>query len=140
MITRFEKLFEDNSNLDDIITNIQNEESEHIEKIKQELSIISYKRQSNPKPIRISEISGYFNKRDFKNINLIYRTYLVVSMSNGDKIKAKLSVYEDEKNINIEINNELIYDIDNDIFNNTILIEKIINKYKESLLTKYKIR
>ena len=104
------------------------------------MSIITYKRQTNPKPIRITKINGYFNKKDFKNINLIYRTYLVINMSNGDNIKAELSVYETEKNINIKINNDLIYDIDNDNFNNNILVDKIINKYKESLLKKYKIR
>jgi len=140
MITKFEKLFEANSNLEDIITNIQNEESVHIDKIKQELSIITYKRQTNPKPIRILQIDGFFNKKDFKNINLIYKTYLVITMSNNDKIKAKLSVYGDFKNISISINNELIYDLDNDIFNNSVLVEKIIDKYKDSLLKKYKIR
>lgn len=139
MITRFEKLFKENINLDDIITNIKNEQSEHIDKIKNELSIITYKKQNNPKPIRIIQIDGYFNKKDFKNVNLIYRTYLVISMSNGDKIKGKLSVYNDEKNINININNELIYDLDNDNFDNDVLVEKIVNKYKDHLLKKYKI-
>jgi len=59
-------------------------------------------------------------------------------MSNGDKIKGKLSVYKDEKNISININNKVIYDLDNDNFNNEILVEKIISKYKEQLLTGYK--
>lgn len=137
MITKFEKLFE-KVELTDIIINIENDKNEFTDKIRQELSIISYKRKNSPKPIRIKEIGGYFNKRDFKNINLIYRTYLVVDMSNGDKIKAKLSVYKDEKNINININNKVIYDLDNDNFNNEILVDKITNKYKEYLLKGYK--
>lgn len=137
MITKFNKLFE-SLELTDIIINIENNKSEFTDKIRQDLSIISYKRKNSPKPIRIKEISGYFNKRDFKNINLIYRTYLVVDMSNGDKIKGKLSVYKDEKNISININNTTIYDLDNDNFNNEILVDKIISKYKEQLLKGYK--
>jgi len=140
MIIKFKKLFEKNINLDDITTNIENEKSELIDKIKQELSIITYKKQNSPKPIRIKDISGYFNKKDFKNINLLYRTYLVIDLSNGDKLKGKLSVYKDENNnnINIKINDELIYDLDNKSFKNDDLIEKIIRKYKESLLKTYK--
>lgn len=137
MITKFKKLFED-IDLPDIKINIENNKSEFIDKIKHELSIISYKRKNSPKSIRINEINGYFNRRDFKNIKLIYRTYLIIDMSNNDKIKAKLSVYEDEKNINIKINNTLVYDLDNDNFNNEKLVEKLINKYKEYLLKEYK--
>lgn len=135
MITKFKQLFED---LTDIITNIENEKKEIIDKIKHELSIISYKRKNSPKPIRITEIYGYFNKRDFKNIKLIYRTYLVISMSNNDKIEATLSVFDNAKNINIKINSDLVYDLDNDNFNNEILADKIITKYKENLLKEYK--
>ena len=113
---------------------------ELIDKIKQELSIITYKKQNNPKSIRIKEISGYFNKRDFKNIKLLYRTYIVIDLSNEDKVQAKLSVFQDEhqNNINIKINDELVYDLDNNKFTNEILIDKLITKYKESLLKNYK--
>jgi hypothetical protein len=142
MITRFDKLFEKDIDLNDITVNIENEKEEFIEKIKQELSIITYKRKNNPKTIRIVDISGYFNKRDFKNIKLIYRTYLVVNLSNNDKIKAKLSIYDDENlnNIHIKINNDVVYDLDNKNFNNDILIDKLINKYKEFLVKDYKLR
>ena len=140
MITKFEKLFEKNTNLGDIIINIENQKEELIDKIKQELSIITYKKQNNPKSIRIKEISGYFNKRDFKNIKLLYRTYIVIDLSNEDKVQAKLSVFQDEhqNNINIKINDELVYDLDNNKFTNEILIDKLITKYKESLLKNYK--
>lgn len=140
MITKFNKLFEKNIDLDDIKINIENEKTEFVDKIKQELSIITYKRSTSPKSIRIKEITGYFNKRDFKNINLLYRTYIVIEMSNSDKIKSKLSVYQDENenNINVKINNDLVYDLDNKKFNNDFLIEKLINKYKEYLLKNYK--
>ena len=140
MITKFEELFEKNTDLDDIIINVENEKEELIDKIKHELSIITYKKQNNPKSIRLKEISGYFNKRDFKNVKLLYRTYLIINLSNGDKIDAKLSVFQDENenNINIKINNIVIYDLDNNKFTNDILIDKIIDKYKESLLKNYK--
>lgn len=142
MITKFEKLFEKKIDLTDITVNIENENKELIEKIKHELSIITYKKKNSPKSIRIKDISGYFNKKDFKNIKLIYRTYLVINLSNEDKIKAKLSVFHDEKlnNINIKINEDLIYDLDNKNFTNEIFIDKLINKYKEYLVKDYKLR
>lgn len=142
MITNFKKLLEQKEDLTDIIVNVENEKTEFIDKIKDELSIITYKRQKNPKPIRIMEISGYFNKRDFKNIKLLYNTYLVVSLSNSDKLTAKLSVYQDdnEKNIHIQINNDVIFDLDNNQYSNEILVNKLIEKYKEYLLKSYKIR
>jgi len=141
MITKFKQIFED-VDIEDIILDIENKNEELIDKIKHELSIITYKRKNNPKPIRITKISGYFDKDDFKNINLIYRTYLVIDLSNSDKINSKLSVYKDEEenNINIKINDNLIYDIDNKKFDNNFLVEKLIQKYKEHLLKEYKIR
>lgn len=140
MITKFKKLLEKNIDLTDIVVNVKNEKTELIDKIKHELSIITYKRVKNPKSIRIVKISGYFNKRDFKNIKLLYRTYLIIDLSNGDKVNGKLSVYQDENenNISIKVNNELVYDLDNNKFTNDILIDKMIEKYKESLLKNYK--
>lgn len=142
MITKFEKLFEKNIDLTDITINVENEKEELIEKIKQELSIITYKKSNSPRTIRIKEISGYFNKKDFKNIKLLYRTYIVISMSNEDKIKAKLSIYQDdnENNIKIKINDNVVYDLDNKKYTNEFLIEKLIYKYKEYLLKNYKLR
>lgn len=140
MITKFKKLLEKNIDLTDIVVDVKNEKTELIDKIKHELSIITYKRVKNPKSIRIIKISGYFNKRDFKNIKLLYRTYLIIDLSNGDKVNGKLSVYQDENenNISIKVNNELVYDLDNNKFTNDILIDKMIEKYKESLLKNYK--
>lgn len=142
MITKFEKLFEKNVDLTDIIVDVKNEKDDLIDKIKHELSIITYKRKNSPKTIRIKKISGYFNKRDFKNIKLLYRTYIIIYLSNNDKIKAKLSIYQDnnQNNISIKINDEIVYDLDNQKFNNEILIEKLIYKYKEYLVKDYKLR
>jgi hypothetical protein len=139
MITKFEELKE-KINLSDIIINVNNENKKLIEKIKRELSIITYKKSTKPKSIRITEINGYFHKNDFKNDKLLYRTLLNIYLSNNDRIKAKLSVYreENENNILIKINNKLIYNIDNKNFNEEILIDKLINKYKEHLLKNYK--
>ena len=141
MITKFNKLFEQQDiNLEDVIVNVENEKTEFTDKIKHDLSIISYKKENSPKSIRIREITGYFNKRDFKNIKLLYNTSLIVSMTNGDKIIGKLSVYQDanENNISIKINEKLVYDLDNKSFNNEIFVDKLITKYKESLLEVYK--
>jgi len=140
MITRFKKLFEQDTNLEDIIIKIENEKKELIDKIKHELSIITYKRQNNPKSIRLKDISGYFNKRDFRELKLLYRTYLNINLSNADKIEATLSVFNDENenNIKIKINDIIVYDLDNKKFTNDVLIDKLIEKYKESLLKNYK--
>lgn len=126
--------------LTDINIDVENEDKDLINKIKHELSIITYKRENNPKPIRIKEITGYFNKRDFKNTKIKYKTSININLSNGDKIKAKLSVYDDENenNISIKINNDLIYNLDNNKFNNDIFIDKLIYKYKKFLVDKYK--
>jgi hypothetical protein len=141
MITKF-KIYEQKIDLSEIIENVEDKNTELIEKIKSELSIITYKRKNSHKLIRIKEIGGYFNKRDFKDINLIYKTYLTIDLSNGDKVKAKLSVYKDENenNINIKINNDIVYNLDNKKFNNEIFIDKLIDKYKESLLKTVKIK
>jgi hypothetical protein len=141
MITKF-KIYEQKIDLSEIIENVEDKNTELIEKIKSELSIITYKRKNSHKSIRIKEIGGYFNKRDFKDINLIYKTYLTIDLSNGDKVKAKLSVYKDENenNINIKINNDIVYNLDNKKFNNEIFIDKLIDKYKESLLKTVKIK
>lgn len=141
MITKFKKMHE-KIDLSDIKINIENENKELVDKIKDELSIITYRRKNNPKPIRLIEISGYFNNKDFKNINLIYKTNLNINLSNGDEINGILSIYknENDNNINIKINNKLIYDIDNKNFNDDILVEKMISKYQENLLQKFKLR
>ena len=133
-------MYEVSASINDIKVDVENQKEELINKIKHELSIITYKRSKNPKSIRIKEISGYFNKKDFKSPKVLYKTYIVITMSNSDKIKAKLSVYKDENenNIIINLNNNLIYNIDNKKFNNEILIDKLVNKYKEHLLTNYK--
>ena len=141
MITKFEKLYE-KIDLSDIKIDVKNKNKELIESLTQELSIISYRRKNSPKPIRLTEISGYFNKSDFKNNNLIYKTYLSLRLSNGDKIISNLSTYKNnnENNINIKINEKKIYDIDNSKFNEDYLVDKIIEKYKEYLLEKLKLR
>ncbi|MCK9417395.1 hypothetical protein M0Q97_12215 [Candidatus Dojkabacteria bacterium] len=139
MITQFKEILE-KLDISDIEFDIEDENTELVNKIKQELSIITYKRKNNPKPIRIKKIGGYFDKKDFKDINLIYRTYITIDLSNGDKIYAKLSVYKNENNINIKINDKIVYDIDNKKFNNEYLIDKLVEKYKEYLLKNYKIR
>ena len=71
MITKFKTLFEKNIDLTDISVKVGNEKKELIDKIKHELSIITYKKSNSPKSIRILDISGYFNKRDFRDIKLI---------------------------------------------------------------------
>ena len=139
MITKFNKLLESRIDIMDIETNIDNE-NELIKKIKQELSIIAYKKKNSPKPIRIKKINGYFDKKDLTNIDLISKTLLKINFSNNDIITGKLFIYKNDElnNIVIKINEEVIYDLDNKDFNNEILVDKLIYKYKEYLLKNHK--
>jgi len=61
-------------------------------------------------------------------------------LSNQDKIKATLSIFQDENknNICIRINDDLVFDLDNKNYTNEIFIDKIINKYKEYLVKDFK--
>ena len=41
---------------------------------------------------------------------------------------------------NIKVNNEIVYNLDNKKFNNDVFVDKLIDKYKESLLKTVKIK
>lgn len=140
MITKFSNLFE-KIEIEDIEIEIENEDEKLLDKIKKELSIITYKKKNSLKPIRIKKITGYFKKRDFKKHNLLYKTSINIYLSNNDIIKAKLSICndKDDNNIIIKINDDVIFDINSSIYNDDIFIDKIIFKYKEHLLKTFKI-
>jgi hypothetical protein len=111
---------------------IENNKEALTKKIVNDFSLIVYKQRNRPKQIRILNIEGYYNKRDFNKINLIYKTHLVIELTNYDVIEGELNVFDNsnENNIKIKINDKIIYNLDNKNFNNEFLIDKMFLKYE----------
>lgn len=135
MITKFSQLYE-KANLADIEINIENKKDDLIKKLIDELSLVIFKRKGNHKTVRITKLDGGFEKY---GKNLIY-TDITINLSNGDTINGKLSDEKDTKNIEIEINDEKVFDIPSSKFNNEKLIDKIIDEYRKHIQKSWKIR
>jgi len=131
-----------NENMLEIENNIKNNNEELTKKIINEFSFIIYKQRNRPKNLRVKKLEGYYNNRNFKNYNLIYKTKIIIELSNYDIVEGKLSVYdnENENNIRIKINDEIVYNLDNQNFNNDKLIEKMKMKYQNYIKKNYKIK
>lgn len=131
----------ENMNLE-IENNIEGDNEEITKKIIDEFSFIVYKQKARPKSLRVKKLSGYYNNRDFKNFNLIYKTKIIIELSNYDIVEGKLSVYNDknENNIIVKINDNIVYNLDNQNFNNEKLIEKMKMKYQNYIQKDYKTR
>lgn len=125
-----------------INNNTENNNEELTNKIISEFSMIIYKQRQRPKTLRVKSIDGYYNKRDFNNYNLIYKTKLIIELSNYDIIEGKLSMYDNsnENNITIKLNDKKVYSLDNKNFNNEKLVNKLISKYKNHIEKNYKIK
>lgn len=137
MITKF-KIYSNN----DLNIEMENNDENLNKKIIDNFSLIIYKQKRKPKNLRVKKLKGYYNKRDFKNFNLIYKTKIIIELSNFDIIEGKLVVYLDsiKNNIKIKINNTLVYNINNKKFDNETLIEKLKEKYKNYIQKKFNIK
>jgi len=125
----------------EIENNIENDVQEFTNKIINEFSFIIYKQRNRPKNLRVKKLEGYYNKRDFKNYNLIYKTKITIELSNFDIIEGKLSVHDNknENNIRIKINDDIVYNLDNPNFTDDKLIDKMKMKYQNYIEKSYKI-
>lgn len=125
----------------EIENNIENNNEDLTKKIVDEFSFIVYKQKGRPKSLRIKKLEGYYNRRDFKNYNLIYKTKITIELSNFDIIEGKLSIFNDknENNIRIKINDSIVYNLDNQNFNDEKLIEKMKMKYQNYIEKNYKM-
>jgi len=125
-----------------INNNIENNDDESTKKMINDFSFVIYKQKRRPKSLRIKKLDGYYNKRDFKNYNLIYKTKIIIELSNLDIIEGNLEINENStNNILIKINDKIIYNLDNNKFNIEILIDKMKDKYKHHIIKKnYKIQ
>jgi len=126
------KLFE-NILVDDAVVDVKNMNEEFINTIKNDLAFIVYKVRKKYTHIRVSKIDGDFNELN----DGIIKTHLIIKMSNKDVVDAILI---ENKSIDIEINKNLVYSIDNENFNLESFNNKIISVYREHLIDlKYKI-
>jgi len=121
---------------------IEDNNEELTKKVIEEFSFIIYKQRKRPKNVRVKKLEGYYNKRDFKNYNLIYKTKIIIELSNFDIVEGELSVYENnnDNNIKIKIDDRVIYNLDNPTFDNKKLVDKMKLLYKKHLEKNYKIK
>jgi len=106
------------------------------QKLIDELSLVVKKRKS--KSLRIKNITGYVNKETFSRVGYFYDTSLEVILTNRDIINGNYN--SAINNINIKINDNVVYDLDHGSFDNEVLIDKMIKEYFKYLKnSKYKI-
>jgi len=132
MITKF-KIYE-KVNLKDIEVKITNINQKLIDILISDLSLVVKKKKK--KSIRPESITGYFKKEEGTGKDLKIKTKLIILMSNTDLIEATHSIEGNENNINIEVNEVSHYNLNNQIYTDDILIEKISEYYKEHLKLK----
>jgi hypothetical protein len=83
------------------------------------------------KSLSIKSISGYINKETFTKNGYTYDTLFQTTLTNKDII---IGEYNSKlNNIKIKINDNIIYDIDNIMFDNEALVEKMVNEYMKYL-------
>jgi len=97
-----------------------------IEQLAENLALVVKKRKI--KPLRITTITGYINKEFFSHKGYIYETYLQVTLSNKDVITGQYNTKTN--NIYVKINEEDVYDLIDKTFDNEVLVDKMVEKYK----------
>ena len=128
MITKF-KIFE-KMNLNDIKINVDNINQNLINKLTTELSII--KKKKKKRNLRPESITGFFKKESGLGKNIKIETKLDIHMTNNDLIEG-IHIENEINNIEIIINEKTVYNLNNPIYTDDILIEKIPLFYKEYL-------
>jgi hypothetical protein len=134
MIYKYSEFLIESNDLD-IKINVQ-DKNYLIDMLIENLALIVKKRKT--KSLRITTISGYINKEKFSTSGYSYETKLVITLSNKDVIEGEYST--STNNINVKINENVVYDLNDRTFDNEVLIDKIVEYYKRHLKTnKYKI-
>jgi len=90
-------------------------------------------RKKKLKNIHIKKVKGYINKEQFTKKGFTYETYLEAILSNDDILIGEYIMLS--KTIIIKINDTVVYDMDNKLFDNEYLIEKLTNEYIKHLKT-----
>lgn len=127
MIKKYNQYIKENNTiLSDIKINVNGGEK-IINKLIEKLTIVIKKKKI--KNINIKSIDGFINKEKFTLKGNFYSTYLEIILNNKDKIIGEYSF----NNIKIQINNDIVYDLDNEKFDNEVLVDKIVDEYIKKL-------
>ena len=144
MITKF-KLFENKELKSDL-------SDEQLDMLEDGLSLNLYKgkkrnvqKSTNYKLLSVIDLETSINKISIDNNIKTTISKIDVELSNKDKITGEYIHKEDrgdllENSIKIEINNKLIYHLDDKDFNINKLIEQIIKHYKKYIEKTWKTR
>lgn len=134
MITNFnlyEKLL-----LDDVVIDVTTPDKPTLDEIIDKFSIIIEKRIK--RNLRIIKINGSMNDLQLRGKERKTFTDLEIVMSNKDKIKIKYT-YSDsidtkyQGEIELKVNDKLIYNVENPEFTPTKWVEKVAEEYKKYL-------
>lgn len=98
-------------------------------------------KHKNYRSLRIKSISGYYNKNNLHNKEMVIDCLIQIEMTNKDKIESKYTRTREldnllENSIYIEINGEPQYHLDNEEFNIIHLINMTANYYKKYIENK----
>lgn len=127
MIKKYNQYIKENNTiLSDIKINVNGGEK-IINKLIEKLTIVIKKKKI--KNINIKSIDGFINKEKFTLKGNFYSTYLEIILNNKDKIIGEYSF----NNIKIQINNDIVYDLYNEKFDNEVLVDKIVDEYIKKL-------
>jgi len=132
-----EKNIYEEISLDDINIKVDNSSDEFLNTIKNDFSLLIYKR--TPKHIRPRKISGHLQQEELHIRKKNNRSTLNILMNNGDIIIGTYNTLS--YNISITINNEILYDIKLKTCDDNKLLEKMVSEYKKYLKNKgYQIK
>ncbi|MCK9447215.1 hypothetical protein M0Q50_10215 [bacterium] len=144
MITKF-KIFENSKNE----TNLSIEQMDRLE---DGLCLSIYKgkkrdnnKSTNYKILEIKKIETFLNNISISGKTKTTKSKIHIELSNKDKISGEYIKIEEsgeieENSIKIEINDKIVYHLDNKDYNNNLLIEKIVEFYKKHIMKSWKVR
>lgn len=109
----------------DVVIKVEHPDNDILNLLISNLAVIISKRKL--RNVRVLKIEGDLKRLD---ISILEFSYLIITMSNNDKICAEYKQDTDHtKSITIKINDELFYDLDHDSFNLNVFINKIPEQY-----------
>lgn len=133
MIKKYYQYIKESDEPKDIIIKVDGK-NYLIDRLIDNLSLVVKKRII--KSFRINSITGHINKESFSKNGYSYETHLEITLTNKDVI---IGEYKNN-NILIKVNDEIVYDIDNNKFDNEVLIDKITSEYIKYLKSnKYQV-
>lgn len=132
---------------------MKNLSQEQLDKLEDGVSLTIYKgrKRNEKKSVNYKTLSTKSIECDVDKVTPVnyyevnFDTFIEIEMSNKDTIIGKYrrvekEDYLKENSIKIEINDKVVYHMDNEEFDNDKLIDYIISYYKKHISKKWKIR